>query len=77
MRGLLFLQSEAIDGKKLKEHFEEMYILRHKLIHGVDIDGTIKENESNLYYEVTKKVSDFLISEMVKLNRSKIGNIFV
>ncbi len=73
----VFLQSEEINNKKLKEHFEEMYILRHKLIHGVDIDGTIKKNESNLYYEVTKKVSDFLIDEMANLNRSRIGNIFV
>jgi len=73
----VFLQSEEIEGQKLKEHFKEMYLLRHKLIHGVDINGTIKENESNLYYEVTKKVSDFLINEMVKLNRNKIGDIFV
>jgi len=72
-----FLKSEEINGKKLKEHFQEMYELRHKLIHGVDTDVTIKENESNLYFDVTKKVSVFLINEIEKLNQSKIGNTFV
>lgn len=73
----VFLQSEEVHGKKLKEHFQEMYLLRHKLIHGVDIAETIDETKSNLYYDVTKKVSDFLLDEMVKLNRDKVGSIFV
>lgn len=72
----VFLQSEEVNGKKLQEHFKEMYILRHKLIHGVDSNETIGENESSLYYEVTKKVSDFLIDEIAKLNHIRIENVF-
>ena len=72
----VFLQSEEVNDKKLKEHFKEMYILRHKLIHGVDNNETIGENESSLYYGVTKKVSDFLINEMAKLNHIRMGNVF-
>jgi len=72
----VFLQSEEIENKKLKEHFNEMYILRHKLIHGVDTHESIGKNESTLYYDVTKKVSDFLLEEMAKLNRASIGSLF-
>jgi hypothetical protein len=72
----VFLQSEEIENKKLKEHFKEMYILRHKLIHGVDTRELIGKNESTLYYDVTKKVSDFLLEEMTKLNRASICSLF-
>ena len=71
-----FLQSDELNGKKLKEHFEEMCKLRHKLIHGVDIQENIDESQSCLYYDLTKKVCDFFIDEMAKLNRSRIGHIF-
>ncbi|MDX4049964.1 hypothetical protein Q6A83_04145 [Aliarcobacter skirrowii] len=72
----VFLQSEEIENKKLKEHFNEMYILRHKLIHGVDTHESIEKNESTLYYNVTKKVSDFLLEKMARLNRTRIGSFF-
>jgi hypothetical protein len=68
-----FLKSQELKNKKLKEHFNFMYELRHKLIHGVDLDENINNEESKLYYELTKQVSDFLLEEMAKLNRAKIG----
>lgn len=70
-----FIQNDKINGIPLRDYIIEMFELRHKLIHGVDLNRKIGKEESLVFQEVTKKLCEFIIDESVKLNRSLIHKI--
>lgn len=65
---ILFLQSEKLLEKNLKEHLKEMYILRHKIIHGTETEK-IKKKTANLYNILTNKISTYIIKKVNSLNQ--------
>ncbi|KLE05845.1 hypothetical protein AF78_04950 [Aliarcobacter butzleri L353] len=56
----------------MRDHIVEMFDLRHKLIHGVELTRKIKKEKALMFQEVTKKLCEFIIDESIKLNRSLV-----
>jgi hypothetical protein len=71
-----FIQNDKINGIPLQDYIVEMFELRHKLIHGVELNIKIEKEESLVFQEVTKKLCEFIIDESVKLNRSLVKITF-
>lgn len=67
-----FIQNEKTNGISLRDHIVEMFDLRHKLIHGVELTRKIKKEKALMFQEVTKKLCEFIIDESIKLNRSLV-----
>lgn len=67
-----FIQNEKTNGIPLRDHIVEMFDLRHKLIHGVELTRKIEKEKALVFQEVTKKLCEFIIDESVKLNRSLV-----
>jgi hypothetical protein len=71
-----FIQNDKINGIPLQDYIVEMFELRHKLIHGVELNIKIEKEESLVFQEVTKKLCEFIIDESVKLSRSLVKITF-
>ena len=71
-----FIQNEKIDGVSLRDHLLEMFELRHKLIHGVDLNSNIEKEQALVFQEVTKKLCEFIIDEIVNLNQTLVKITF-
>ncbi len=41
-----------------------MYLIRHKSTHGIDLEKDVTQKDAEMYYLVTKKVSDFILKEI-------------
>jgi len=71
-----FLDQEKIENISIRKHFDKMYELRHKLAHGVDGEYEVSKEDAELYFNVTKKVNEFLLAEVEKLIKQEHMSTF-
>jgi len=58
-----YIQSEKIDDVCIREILNDMYIMRHKLIHGVESSSSIDKDKADNFFDATKKLSDFIFNK--------------
>lgn len=67
-----FIQSEKVNNKCLREYLFELYPIRHKLIHGINEHIYLNEQIAMDYFEVTKKISNFLFKKFHNMHGREI-----
>lgn len=62
-----YIQSEKIEKKCIRDILIDMYQIRHKLIHGIEV-YTVDEDKAKIFFEATEKLSNFIFDASNRMN---------